>query len=281
MKGDTSLTAVQPVPEGTTIHGRILFVHGFCEYSGLYVRLFDHLSSAGYEVFFFDQRGSGLTSPGKLKGLTDEKHTFDDLDFFIERNLKEVQEHKIPGLFLLGHSMGGGTILTYGINGKYKDQIRGIVVTGPLILLHPSSRPGIVKFKFLSWLMNLFPNHTIDTNLKQEYITSDPEWSHFAANSPVVVPLLGSLRQIFDFLLRGQRLLEPQNAKRFDRPVLIIVGDEDKINDPEASHQFFNLIQVEDKTLRDIKTGRHSIFIERQEIYDEVKKDLLEWLSTH
>lgn len=115
-----------------------MFVHGFAEYDAVYVRLFDDLSAAGYEVFFFDQRGSGLTSPGKLKGKTDEFHVFNDLDFFLERNLNEIKDTDNKEIFLLGHSMGGGISLNYGIHGKYKDQIRGIIVSGPLILLHVS-----------------------------------------------------------------------------------------------------------------------------------------------
>lgn len=93
------------------------------------------MSLAGYEVFFFDQRGAGLTSPGKLKGITNEHHTFHDLDFFIDKNLKEIKDRENNKIFLLGHSMGGGIILNYGVKGTHKDQLRGILASGPLIRL--------------------------------------------------------------------------------------------------------------------------------------------------
>lgn len=118
--------------------GRILWLHGFSEFSKVYLRLFDHLSTAGFEIFYFDQRGAGYTSPGKLKGITDEFHTFDDLDFFLKKNIDELATRENKDLYLMGHSMGGGISLNYGIRGKYKDHLTGIAVTGPLILLHVS-----------------------------------------------------------------------------------------------------------------------------------------------
>lgn len=96
-------------------------------------------------MFFFDQRGAGFTSPGKLKGLTDEFHTFDDLDYFLKKNIDEISSRENKKLYLMGHSMGGGIALNYGIKGKYKDYLNGIAVTGPLILLHVSIDRYIMK----------------------------------------------------------------------------------------------------------------------------------------
>lgn len=129
---------MEPLPDGKQLKGRIVWVHGFSEYSKIYVRWFDHLNQAGYEIFFYDQRGAGLTSPGKLKGITNEFHAFDDLDFFLKKNIDEIKKRENKKLFLGGHSMGGGICLNYGVNGKYKDHLSGIAVTGPLVLLHVS-----------------------------------------------------------------------------------------------------------------------------------------------
>lgn len=49
--------------------------------------------------------------------------------------------------------------------------------------------------------MKVLPNYRMDTKLKDEYITSDLEWRKFLLNEPVS-PLLGSLKQIYDFLKR-------------------------------------------------------------------------------
>lgn len=49
--------------------------------------------------------------------------------------------------------------------------------------------------------MKVLPNYRMDTKLKEEYMTSDPEWSKFILHEPVI-PLLGSLKQIYDFMKR-------------------------------------------------------------------------------
>ena len=47
------------------LKGRVLFVHGWCEHIGMYLKIMDHLATAGLECVAFDQRVSGKTSLGK------------------------------------------------------------------------------------------------------------------------------------------------------------------------------------------------------------------------
>lgn len=118
----TFLTANWKVPKGVEYKGIIVYVHGFGEYAVLYTEFFDKLSQQGYEIFFFDQRGSGDTSPGDLVGVTDEYHTFNDLDFIVKTVL-DRREDKTEKVFVGGHSMGGGIVLNYAIKGKYRDHV--------------------------------------------------------------------------------------------------------------------------------------------------------------
>jgi acylglycerol lipase len=164
------------------------------------VRILDDLASQGYESFFFDQRGSGWTSPDKAKGLTDEFHTFDDLDFFIKMNIDEIGPDM--KLFMGGHSMGGGIALNYGITGQYKDRLSGIFVTGPLILLHPRTRPNRWLRSFSELVAKVWPTKKIDTELVKHYVTADEEWADFISENPILTPFIGTLRQISDFLKR-------------------------------------------------------------------------------
>lgn len=177
--------------------------------------------------------------------------------------------------------MGGGISLNYGVNGKYKDKIRGIVVTGPLILLHPGSRPSRVVWYLSKFLLKIMPNYKIDTALNPEFITSDKEWNKFANDNVIIKPLIGSLRMVYDFITRGEKLIERDYVKDFTPPVFIIHGKEDKINDPEASKIFIDLIPIEDKKLSIVEGGYHSLFIEAEPIYNAVRDDVLEWLEKH
>ncbi|EJT43704.1 YJU3-like protein [Saccharomyces kudriavzevii IFO 1802] len=110
-----------PVQNGNNkVKGRVLLIHGFGEYTKIQFRLMDHLSLNGYESFTFDQRGAGVTSTGKSKGVTDEYHVFNDLEHFVERNLRECKAKGIP-LFMWGHSMGVCICVDYACQGKHKN----------------------------------------------------------------------------------------------------------------------------------------------------------------
>lgn len=269
------------------VKGRILIVHGFNEHCSLQYRLMDNLSQNGYESFMFDQRGAGMTSPGKLKGLTDEYHTFNDLDHFIEKNLKECKQKKIP-LILFGHSMGGAIVLSYACHGKYKHEIDAYTCTGPLIQLHPHSKPSMITQLLSPLLARFLPKVRIDTGLDLQGITSDIDYRNYLANDkPLSVPIIGSFKQIYDFLQRGDALYLNKDGyvtKNFvqDKPVLIMHGQMDTINDPDASKKFIEICPAKDKELKLYPGARHSILsLESDKYFKPIFADYVEWLDNH
>ncbi|ONH69738.1 Monoglyceride lipase [Cyberlindnera fabianii] len=193
-------TSFWNVPEGVVRKGRVIFVHGFSEYEEVYYWVFDAISAGGYEVFFFDQRGAGHTDPGSTRGYTNEHYVFDDLEFFMERNMKEVGEE--TKLFMAGHSMGGGIALNYGIKGKHRERLSGIYVTGPLVKLHPDSLPTGLVIALGKMTAKIFPRMKINTDLDIDYITSNEDYKNFILNDPLQVPMVGTLKQLQDMLAR-------------------------------------------------------------------------------
>ncbi|SMN18875.1 similar to Saccharomyces cerevisiae YKL094W YJU3 Monoglyceride lipase (MGL) [Maudiozyma saulgeensis] len=266
--------------------GRVFLVHGFGEYTRIQYRLMDYLSLQGFESFTFDQRGAGVTSPNKTKGITNESHTFKDLDFFLQKNLKETESMNIP-LYLWGHSMGGGIILNYACQGQYKKQIAGYIGSGPLIVLHPHSAPNKITQFIAPVLANCLPNVCIDTGLDLDGITNDPEYKKFLANDPMSVPLKGSFRQIQDFLKRGKKLYDNkenyiQRNYPIDIPIIIFHGEDDTINDPHGSEVFIEKCPATDKTLRLLPGMKHSIFsLEKEPQVNAAFKELVTWLEEH
>jgi len=270
-------TVEWPVPEGVEYKGKVVYVHGFAEEANVYTEFFDNLSNAGYEVFFFEQRGAGEGSPGKLRGRTDEFHTFDDLDHFIKQQL-DKRTDKSEKFYLGGHSMGGGIVLNYGIRGTYKDDIKGYFACGPLIRLHPKSQPNIILNTLAPFAAKVLPNFQIDSKLNYDYITSSPRWKKYIEDSSP--KLIGTTRQFNDMFERGKHLLDPEYANKFKFPLLIVHGTEDYINDIAGSEEFYN--SLKDKTGKKfvrVEKGRHSLFVEVESIYQDVLNQLLEFLA--
>lgn len=274
-------TVTWKVPEGTPYKGKIIYVHGFFEHSTIYTEFFDKLSQSGYEVFFFDQRGAGETSKGKYLGKTDEFHTFDDLNFMIKTQL-DVRTDKTEKFFLFGHSMGGGISLNYGIYGKYKDDIRGIVVTGPLVTLHPKTQPNFIVRALQPIINQAVPGLKIDSKLNYDFITSHEGWKKYIQLHDT--KLIGTVRQFNDMFVRGEKLLQPQHVAKFDKkiPVLVFHGSTDFINNIEGTKKFVSILPdtVEHKFV-EVENGRHSLFLELAPIFNPIYTQVLEFLSSH
>lgn len=274
-------TVTWKVPEGKEYKGKVIYVHGFFEHSTIYTEFFDKLSQAGYEVFFFDQRGAGETSKGKLLGKTDEFHTFDDLNFMIKTQL-DARTDKNEKFYLIGHSMGGAIALNYAIYGKYKDDIRGILVTGPLITLHPKTQPNIIVRALQPVINAAAPNLKIDSKINYDYITSHEGWKKYIQLHDT--QLIGTVRQFNDMFVRGEKLLDKAHVAKFSEsiPVQIFHGTIDYINNIEGSKKFIEILPKNvDKRFVSVEGGRHSLFLERAEIFDPFYRQVLEFLDSH
>lgn len=98
--------------------------------------------------------------------------------------------------------------------------------------------------------------------------------------------MIGTLRQIYDFLKRGEALYENRGghiSANFirDRPVLVMHGTDDTINDPAASKHFVETVcPAEDKTLKLYREAKHSILsLETDDVFRTVFDDYLAWLN--
>lgn len=279
--GVTFKTVTWKVPPSTPHKGTIVYVHGFCERSILYTEFFDRLSQKGYEIFFFGQRGASETSPGKLMGKTDEFQTFDDLNFMIERVLAARLDNK-EKLYLAGHSMGGPIAINYAIYGKFRDDIRGIFVSGPLIELHPKTKPNFIVMKLQPIINKILPSLKVDSKLDFDEITSNDGWKNYIQATEG--KMIGTIRQFNDMFVRGWNLLDADHLKKFHShiPLLVFHGEEDKINDIKGSEQFMKLLPKNvDAEFVSVPNARHSVFLEREEIIATVLEKVLDFLDGH
>lgn len=274
-------TVTWKVPSDVEYKGKIIYVHGFFEHSSIYTEVFDKLSQAGYEVFFFDQRGAGATSPGKEVGKTDEYHVFNDLEFMIKHNL-DARTNPDEKFILGGHSMGSGIVLNYGIQGKYKDHIRAIFAVGPLIKLHPNTEPNIVLRTLAPVLNKLLPTFKIDSKLNYDYITSNEKWKNYIKSHDT--KLIGTVRQFNDMFVRGEKLTKKEYVDKFgpNIPLLLLHGTNDNINYIEGTKKFYELLNDKSNVeFIQVEGGRHSLLIENEEIFNKVFKDLTKFLDSH
>lgn len=262
--------------------GKILILHGWCEHSTMYYRVMEYLSSLGYQSFVFDQRGSGRTSLGKYRGRCgrSEHVVYKDVDKMIEIFL----ENQYP-IWLLGHLAGGGIALNYAINGKYKDNLKGVITVGPMIRVADHLCPSPVIEGLLSWVGHWFPYMpwgSINRDpLVKSVITSAEEWVSYLQNELMTQGncTLGQIKFMFD---RGHKLssMQPEDITMNPQLKLLIIHC---VDDPMTSYRqlkmFFNNVPLRNKKFVSVERATHALFIETEQIFQETCTEICNFLN--
>lgn len=274
-------TVTWKAPDSVEYRGRIIYVHGFAESSTIYTEFFDRLSELGFDIFFFDQRGAGETSPEKDHGKTNDSLVFKDLDFMLKKNL-DLSRNSDQRFILMGHLMGGGIALNYAIKGTYKEYIKTIIVTGPEVLLHPSTSPNFLLKGFASFANKCLPNFRIDAGLNFDYITSNEEYTKYLKANIKKFWITSPL--FYGMLTRGEALTKPEFASKFDPNISLLVfhGTEDHVNWIDGTKKFFSLLNDNvDKEFVPVEGARHSLAIEQEKYIKQILDKIVEFTSNH
>lgn len=110
----------------------VVIVHGLCEHSGRYGYFTEKLNQFNYTVYRFDNRGHGK-SEGERGYVEDFQYFFQDADKVV--NMAQEENKEIP-VFMFGHSMGGFITAGYGM--KYKNKLKGQILSGAAVLEPPA-----------------------------------------------------------------------------------------------------------------------------------------------
>ncbi|KAJ5206262.1 hypothetical protein N7491_003118 [Penicillium cf. griseofulvum] len=176
--------SVHTLPDGLELYAKtwktsgsplavLAFIHGFSDHCNAYHDLFPTLASAGIEVRSFDQRGWGRS----VKQTCDKGDTGPTAQVLsdIHSFLQSLPSRPDLPLFLMGHSMGGGQVLSYIFHPESpynedkasRPNFSGVLLYSPLIAIDPSSRPSKLIVAAGRIVAKLIPH-------KQRYSPLDP-----------------------------------------------------------------------------------------------------------
>ena len=247
--------------------GAMLIAHGFGEHGGTYRHVAEAVStSLEIDVFAVDFRGHGR-SPGR-RGIV---HRYEDLTDDLTSAMEWVAKQK-PDLprFLLGHSNGGQVALRFAL--ERRSPIRGLIVSNPAIRIAlpiPQHKILIGKLlqKYAPWV-------TLNGSFQAELLTHDPvmQQEHredSLRHNRMSAPLF------FGMVEGGEMLLA--RAGELTSPLLMIVGGQDPVVDPQAAREFFNRANSEDKTLLLYPNMLHEPLNEIGR--EQVLSDLINWIE--
>jgi pimeloyl-ACP methyl ester carboxylesterase len=152
-----------------------LFIHGLGSSQNYYGGVIPHLTP-NHRCIAIDTYGSGRST---FTGLDQS------IDTIADDAVKVMDGLKVSKAVLVGHSMGGTTVLQFAA--KYGDRLVAVVAIGPV---HPTAGTGQVfekRIQIVSEGMSFFPSPIVrkKTNLLAK---KQMEWNQWQTQSPTQQP---------------------------------------------------------------------------------------------
>ena len=300
--------------------GAVVLVHGLMENSSNYEYLTKSLTNAGYSVYRFDNRGHGRSAAPYINNAI-PRGQFDDW-WNIESDIHQVvgtahKENTGKKVFLLGHSMGGIAVQSYGI--MYPGTVDGIVSSGGGTIVNVDGPDTEGATTITPDNLNFFARHAlpqISQLLPMAQLTSfngclvkdfvkNPKAIRMPSgplSADIILPgyppygLCSDPAVRFDHWHRDPLynhymrlgLVEQMgvaeaynvmNAHDFKAPTLIMHGENDGLVPSYFDVNWYNAITSKDKKIIQWHGLMHEIFNEPTK--DQVIKTTIDWIDAH
>jgi acylglycerol lipase len=153
----------------------MIMFHGFSDHMDRYYDFFPTLARAGIAVHGIDQRGWGrsVKKPSQ-RGLTGPTtRVVADMAAFVQSQLPS----DVP-VFVLGHSMGGGQVLTLASTAAYDESVirhvRGWILEAPFIGFTAEEEPSGLMVRSGRMAGRLLPHFRLVRAIAPEKLSRDP-----------------------------------------------------------------------------------------------------------
>jgi acylglycerol lipase len=250
-------------PDGAP-RANLVLCHGVNSHGGQYVRAGEAFAARGFAVTALDLRGRGK-SDGERFYIDSIDDYVADLSLAIE--LGRSKHPELP-LYLLGHSAGGVTSVTYALD--HQDKLDGLICESFAFRVYAPN----FALKLLEGADHIAP-HAHVLRLKMEDFSRDPEWVAELNADPLTKDEVQPIGTVAAFARAGERF--EREFSRITLPVLILHGTADKATRPDGSQQFFDEAGSTDKTLKLYDGHYHDLLNDLGR--DEVLDDIVGWID--
>lgn len=244
--------------------GNLVLCHGVNSHGGQYIRAGEEFAARGFAVTALDLRGRGK-SDGERFYVESIDDYVSDLSQAIE--LGRSKHPELP-LYLLGHSAGGVTSVTYALD--HQDRIAGLICESFAFRVFAPN----FALKLLEGASHIAP-HLHVLKLKMEDFSRDPQWVAELNADPLTKDEVQPVATVAAFARAGERF--EREFPRITLPVLILHGTADKATRPDGSQQFFDQAGSADKTLKLYDGHYHDLLNDLGK--EQVLDDIVQWID--
>ena len=238
----------------------ILIIPGLAEHLGRYEYLAQQLAKSNFNVTVMEPRGHGESD-----GNRGHVHYWNQYSEDVSAAATTIDGPMV----LLGHSTGGLISLFIYLHGL-KNGIIGLALSAPNVF---DTVDAPVK-KFIGKILSrIYPTLALSTGLNTKHLSRDPEIVKKYEEDPLVFGVV-TTRFYTEMLNAQQRVRD--SAPQGDIPLLLQVGEEDKIVDSKSSIEMAKSWKKPAKIIT-YPNLYHEIFNEPEK--DKVIADLVEWLN--
>jgi alpha-beta hydrolase superfamily lysophospholipase len=246
--------------------GVVVLAHGLGEHARRYDHVAQRLGESGLITYALDHRGHGR-SGGKRVYLRDISEYTDDF-----HTLVGIAADGHPGLKLvvLGHSMGGGIVFSYGV--EHPDDYTAMVLSGPVVDTQDAVSP--VKMFVAKVLGKIAPGLPVE-ELPADAVSRDPEVVAAYIADPLVHH--GKIPAGIARALLGIGETMPQRAGALTAPLLVVHGEQDKLVPADGSRHLVECVGSTDVHLKVYPELYHEVFNEPERAV--VLDDVASWIE--
>ncbi|CAJ1493052.1 alpha/beta hydrolase [[Mycobacterium] kokjensenii] len=244
----------------------VVLSHGFGEHARRYDHVAERFGAAGLVTYALDHRGHGRSGGKRVLCRDISEYTGDF------HSLAGIADREHPGLprVVLGHSMGGAIVFSYGVDRP--DDYRLMVLSGPAVDMVDTVSPGLAFIaKVVGAVAPGLPVEKLDSAL----VSRDPAVVAAYNADPLVhhgrVPA-GVARALIKV---GETM--PARAAALTAPLLVVHGADDGLVPAEGSERLVGCVGSDD-VQRTVYPGLyHEVFNEPERA--QVLDDVVGWID--
>lgn len=241
------------------VRASLVICHGVNSHGGQYIRPAEAFAARGFAVTALDLRGRGR-SDGERFYVESVDDYVADLSLAIEA---ARARHSDRPLYLLGHSAGGVTSVTYALD--YQDRLDGLICESFAFRVYAPN----FALKLLEGASHFVP-HAHVLRLKNEDFSRDPEWVAQLNADPLIDDEVQLVQTVAALARAGERF--EREFSRITLPVFILHGTADKATRPDGSEQFFREAGSADKQLKLYEGYYHDMLADfgKEQVIDDI-----------
>jgi acylglycerol lipase len=242
----------------------LVICHGVLSHSGQYLRAAEAFAARGFAVTALDLRGRGQSEG--------ERYYVEHIDDYVADVARTIdlarRHHSDLPVYLLGHSAGGVTSVTYALDHQHK--IAGLISESFAFRVFAPD----IALKLLEGASHFVP-HIHVLKLKLSDFSRDPDWVAQLEADPYIAGEVQPVATVAAFARAGERF--EREFGKITLPLLILHGTEDHATRPDGSQQMFDEVGSTDKTLKLYDGHFHDLLNDLGR--DQVIADIAGWIE--